>query len=135
MAPEVIRQENYGKPADIWSMGCTVLQMATGYPPWKSLKFENVNALLFYVGTQNKTPPLPSNISDALHSFLHTCFQRNPAERSQVEELLKHPFLDAADEGLNSSLSSFKEGNDSLIKLNEFIDDKAALIADSAEVC
>ncbi|KAL3596124.1 hypothetical protein D5086_007761, partial [Populus alba] len=36
MAPEVARAEHQGFPADIWAVGCTIVEMATGQAPWEN---------------------------------------------------------------------------------------------------
>ena len=30
MAPEVVLENDMGRPMDVWSMGCVVVEMATG---------------------------------------------------------------------------------------------------------
>jgi serine/threonine protein kinase len=37
MAPEVVKQTTYTKKADIWSVGCLVVEMLTGEHPWPNL--------------------------------------------------------------------------------------------------
>ncbi len=34
MAPELLRQEKYGRKIDIWSLGCTIIEMASAAHPW-----------------------------------------------------------------------------------------------------
>ena len=48
MAPEVITEAGHGKKADIWSIGCTLCEMATGKPPWSSE--HNHLAVLLIIG-------------------------------------------------------------------------------------
>lgn len=47
MAPEVIRQESFGRSADMWSFGCTVMEMVTGKLPWS--EYENPVFLLCFI--------------------------------------------------------------------------------------
>ena len=37
MAPEVLTAGKYGRKGDVWAVGCTVIQMMTGSPPWSHL--------------------------------------------------------------------------------------------------
>ena len=93
MAPEVITQSGHGSKADVWGVGCTVLQMASGLPPWKSMNFGNISALMYHIANTNEAPPMPDDISPELRSLLNVCFIRNPDQRPRIEELQRHPFI------------------------------------------
>lgn len=91
MAPEVICQNKYGRKADIWSIGCTGIEMATGQLPWG--KFDNYFEALYKIGKSNSIPDIPLNISNEFKSFLLYCFKRNYKERPSIKELLKHEYF------------------------------------------
>lgn len=91
MAPEVIRQTGHGLSADIWSVGCTVIEMATGKPPW-SQQFQEV-AALFHIGTTKSHPPIPDHLSTEGKDFLLKCLKKEPNLRPTATELLQHPFV------------------------------------------
>eukprot|EP01017_Pseudomicrothorax_dubius_P050829 TRINITY_DN9681_c0_g1_i1.p1 TRINITY_DN9681_c0_g1~~TRINITY_DN9681_c0_g1_i1.p1 ORF type:complete len:498 (-),score=111.85 TRINITY_DN9681_c0_g1_i1:232-1725(-) len=91
MAPEVIRQSGHGRHADIWSVGCTVLEMATGKPPWSEI--DNQIAAMFHIAQTESLPAIPAHLSPEAKDFLKCCFRRNPLERPNVCKLLKHPFI------------------------------------------
>ncbi|XP_056284963.1 uncharacterized protein map3k19 isoform X2 [Pseudoliparis swirei] len=91
MAPEVINETGYGRKSDIWSVGCTVFEMATGKPP---LAHMDKMAALFFIGAQRGAmPSLPNGFSDHAKDFVKislTCDQRL---RPSADQLLKHPFI------------------------------------------
>ncbi|KAA8545104.1 hypothetical protein F0562_019888 [Nyssa sinensis] len=91
MAPEVILQTGHSFSADIWSVGCTVIEMATGKPPW-SQQYQEV-AALFHIGTTKSHPPIPEQLSVEAKDFLLKCLQKEPELRPPANELLKHPFV------------------------------------------
>ncbi|KAJ8614264.1 hypothetical protein CTAYLR_001129 [Chrysophaeum taylorii] len=93
MAPEVITQSGHGRKADIWSVGCTVLQMVTGQPPWKSLKLATPAALMFHVANTADPPPMPDALSPDLRAMLLCCFNRDVDKRPTAEDLLRHAFV------------------------------------------
>lgn len=91
MAPEVVRQESQGPPSDIWSLGCTVLEMATGRAPWNDM--ENLCQIMYRIGCTTDVPIVPSFLSVDIHDFLGHCFQRDPQNRWTASQLLQHPFV------------------------------------------
>jgi serine/threonine protein kinase len=91
MAPEVICQNRYGCKADVWSLGCLLIELKTGKSPWG--KLDNIVQALFKIGRSNAIPEFPLDISDSLKDFLCMCINRNPQNRSDVTSLLNHPFL------------------------------------------
>ncbi|KAG1621894.1 hypothetical protein G6F46_001272 [Rhizopus delemar] len=88
MAPEVLTN-NYSAKIDIWSLGCTVLEMLTGTHPWMHL---TSLAALYAIGN-HKSPEIPSHISAEAKDFLEQCFKIKPEDRPTAKELLRHPFV------------------------------------------
>jgi len=90
MAPEVIKQSTYGRKCDVWSVGCTVIEMLAGAPPWSHL--QPVPAL-FQIASTDDLPTFPPKISPECTSFISRCLTRHADDRPTVHDLLKHPFI------------------------------------------
>lgn len=94
MSPEVIKGENPGRAGavDVWSLGCVILEMATGRRPWSNL--DNEWAIMYNIA-QGNPPQLPSSdqLSPQGIDFLQRCFARNPGERASAVELLQHEWI------------------------------------------
>uniref|UniRef100_A0A8I6X143 Protein kinase domain-containing protein n=2 Tax=Hordeum vulgare subsp. vulgare TaxID=112509 RepID=A0A8I6X143_HORVV len=93
MAPEVARGEEQGPPADVWALGCTVLEMATGGRiPWADAD-DNVLAVLRRIGFTDAVPEVPQWLSPEAKDFLERCLRRRASDRATVAQLLEHPFV------------------------------------------
>jgi len=94
MAPEVIRGTGHDCAADIWSVGCCVVEMLTGKPPFS--QFETPYAAMTFI-CEHPTPCdiIPGGVSAACRDFLMKCIQRNPEDRPTARQLFQHPWLAA----------------------------------------
>ncbi|KAJ3159282.1 hypothetical protein HDU86_001885 [Geranomyces michiganensis] len=90
MAPEVIKGKGYSAKVDIWSLGCLILEMFTGFHPWRQL---DELQTMWRLGKEN-APPIPDWLSKEAQDFLAQCFAIDPDERPTAAELLCHPFAD-----------------------------------------
>ena len=94
MQASVITGSNAGRHGsiDIWSLGCVVLEMATGRRPWANL--DNEWAIMWNIAAGHP-PQLPTSdqLSEQGIDFLKRCFERDPGVRSSAAELLQHPWV------------------------------------------
>ena len=95
MAPERINPPNPSKPdydirADVWSLGITLVELATGHFPYKDCKteFEVLTKVI-----QDDPPSLPLDYSPEFRQFVHDCLLKNHKDRPKYKKLLEHPFI------------------------------------------
>ncbi|XP_047044094.1 mitogen-activated protein kinase kinase kinase 17-like [Lolium rigidum] len=91
MAPEVVRGEEQGPAADVWALGCTVIEMATGRAPWSGV--DDVFAAVRLIGYTDAVPESPEQFSAEAKDFLDKCLRRRAVDRWTAAQLLEHPFL------------------------------------------
>ncbi|KAK4135424.1 Pkinase-domain-containing protein [Trichocladium antarcticum] len=90
MAPEVVKQTSYTRKADIWSLGCLVVEMMTGSHP-----FPDCSQLqaIFKIGGAKATPTIPDHASGEARQFLEQTFEIDHNRRPSADELMLSPFL------------------------------------------
>ncbi|KAK8641586.1 hypothetical protein V6N13_010981 [Hibiscus sabdariffa] len=92
MAPEVIRGEYQGPESDVWSLGCTVIEMVTGKPAWEDQGFNSLNRIAY----SDELPELPTQLSELGKDFVDKCLRRDRNQRWSCDQLLQHPFVASA---------------------------------------
>lgn len=91
MAPEVIKLSGASPASDIWSLGCTIIELITGKPPYSDLP--NSMTVLFRI-VEDPMPPIPET-SPELQDFLKLCFVKEPVLRPTAAMLFEHEWVRA----------------------------------------
>ncbi|CAE8608513.1 unnamed protein product, partial [Polarella glacialis] len=92
LAPEVIKQEEYGREIDIWSSGVVVFVVLSGSLPF----FNSVLHKLYRQIVERDltfTEPNWRNVSKGAQDFITRLLQVRTAERLTAEQALMHPWL------------------------------------------
>jgi mitogen-activated protein kinase kinase kinase len=122
MAPEVVRQTAHTRQADIWSVGCLVIEMLTGQRPWgaldqmqvmfrvrfahpfpfpsslsslrsnKELTLGHPSSATPQIGSSGK-PDFPPDITTDAEDFLNKTLELDHIKRPSAAECLSHPFI------------------------------------------
>ena len=85
-APEVLKQEEYGTPADIWGLGCMLIEMATLKRP-----FGDCIGLLAICNriSKGQFEPIPKSYSLDIADLINCCLKVEPIYRMTASGLLK----------------------------------------------
>ena len=95
MAPEVIKQEHYGKEVDVWSLGIMGIEMKDGNPPYMD---QPPIKAMYSILTKGK-PDFANEgakMSKLFRHFLDRHLEVDVKKRATIQELLEHPFLQCA---------------------------------------
>ncbi|CAJ1445920.1 unnamed protein product [Effrenium voratum] len=94
MAPEVMKFKP-GRRSDIWSLGCTVIEMITAEAPWPNLREGKmpVTEMMRCIVDSEEIPPFPEKIPGECRSFLERTLIRDHMKRPYADRLLQHRFV------------------------------------------
>ncbi|KIH58147.1 kinase domain protein [Ancylostoma duodenale] len=109
MPPERIDGDmkgSYDVRADVWSLGITLVEIATGnypYDIWVT-PFQQLNQVL-----NQPAPRLPSDgsFTPECQHFVQRCLEKDPLQRPKYPELLAMPFLNSARNEKQFSMAKF----------------------------
>ena len=93
MAPEVLMNKGIRRRADIWSLGCLIIEMAVGGNPWGNELFDNSFHAIKIIADSNKLPLIPEHLSPLCKDFIIKCLNRDYQSRPTAEELTSHPWI------------------------------------------
>eukprot|EP00053_Salpingoeca_punica_P012600 m.112987 g.112987 ORF g.112987 m.112987 type:complete len:439 (-) comp15989_c0_seq1:502-1818(-) len=116
MAPERLLGKEYAVASDVWSMGLSLIELATGrfpIPPDEAntlVEIRNPNSpplppqksnmsvfdLLGHI-VDGEPPKLPESFSREFRDFVSKCLVKDPAHRASLAELMVHPWIKGVD--------------------------------------
>lgn len=107
MAPEVMNDAGpgYSMPADIWSVGCIVIELL-GSRPWL-VQGNNLFQVMYQISQSKDMPSgIPKDSPPQLMDFFRCCFERDASKRATAQQLLQHEWLTCPEEALQDFLSA-----------------------------
>ena len=90
MAPECFTGSPVGRRSDIWSLGCTLIELASARHPWHGIR--DLYHLIQKLEMQ-ELPDIPESLSPTAKDFIRKCLNYEKDQRPTAVELMQHPFI------------------------------------------
>jgi serine/threonine protein kinase len=99
-APEIVREEPYGLPVDVWSAGVLLYAMVACHFPWATE--EGLPSEMMVQETSKQILEgcfnFPETFSFDLVDLITFMMARDPNDRPTAEQVLQHSWLNPADD-------------------------------------
>ena len=89
LAPEVILQNPYSFPIDIWALGVLTYEMIFGASP-----FYSSNKSKLYSNIVKKEPYFPPELDERISDFISKLLTKDPKMRPTFTQMKSHPFFE-----------------------------------------
>ena len=89
MAPECVHNHFSDKRCDIWSLGCVLFDLITGFPPFNGAS----EYLIFQKSIECKYIFPEGIVPELAQDLIKKCIVIDPKKRLTIDEILNHPYL------------------------------------------
>eukprot|EP00755_Sulcionema_specki_P023443 Sspe_Gene.78920::Locus_49428_Transcript_1_1_Confidence_1.000_Length_2239::g.78920::m.78920 len=79
--------------SDMWSLGCTFLEMQTKQRPWKGQLDGDAMHIMYAIANKQITPNIPDDTPDLFKDVIKSLLKREADERATCSDLLRHPYF------------------------------------------
>ena len=115
-APEVLKEQPYGYPVDVWSVGVILYEMIHGYST--SASDQQLKSKLQTI-INGEESSLKKNLSPELKSLIQSILKKKHEERLLLRDIFRHPWVLKKAKENNINIAELIEANQGYLNMDE----------------